>query len=85
VKIHFGFMENYGDYESHCYGCETTICGCTGENAIENATDNWEKVTCKNCLRLKDAVIAGIKSDEEAIIKQMGDMADFFEKQKVGE
>ena len=56
MKVHFGFFENYGDYESPCYGCETTVCGCTGENAIENTVDNWNEVTCKNCLKIKDAV-----------------------------
>ena len=85
MKIHFGFMENYGDYESPCWGCETTVCGCTGENAIENTVDDWEEVTCKKCLRLKAAVIEGIKSDEEAIVHQMGEMADFFKKEKLAE
>ena len=85
MKIHFGFFENYGNYESPCYGCETTVCGCTGENAIENTVNNWGKVTCKNCLKLKDAIIAGIKSDEEAIVHQMGEMADFIQKEELAE
>lgn len=71
MKIHFGFFENYGNYESPCYGCEETICGCTGENALENTVDKWDEVTCKNCLRLKDTVTAGQKLDEEAIIWQI--------------
>jgi hypothetical protein len=83
VKTHFGFFEDYGDYESPCYGCEITVCGCTGENAIENTVDDWKEVTCKKCLKLKDAVIAGIKSDEEAIMHQMGEMANFFKEEEL--
>ena len=27
MKVHFGLMENYGDYESPVIGCEKTLCG----------------------------------------------------------
>ena len=74
-------MENYGDYESASYGCEEVVCGCLGESATENATDDWDEVTCKKCLRLKDRVMAGTKVDEELICQQMGDMADFMSKE----
>lgn len=61
------------------YGCESTICGNQGENVTENYTvEDWGCVTCKNCLKLKDKVIAAHKADEEEIIKQMGEMADYF-------
>jgi hypothetical protein len=80
MKIHYGFFENCGDYESPLYICENTICGCSGEKVVEEYTiDYWEDVTCKKCLKLKDAVIKGEKLNEEAIVNQMGDMADFFE------
>ncbi len=84
MKIHFGFFENYGDYESPFYGCEETICGCIGENILENYTsEDWRDVTCQKCLNLKDKVIAGQEEDEKAIVQQMGEMADFFEKERL--
>jgi len=81
--MHFGFIVNEGDYETPiiCVDNDETICGCTGEEVLENyTTDNWKTVTCKKCLRLKDSVIRGQKEDEKAIIKQMGEMADFMQK-----
>ena len=84
MKTHYGFFENYGDYESPSYGCEETVCGCIGEIVLEKYTvDNWKNVTCKKCLKLKDAVIAGIKSDEEAIVHQMGEFVKFVEEGKI--
>ena len=84
MKTHFGFFENCGDYETPLYICEKTICGLDSENVNEDfTTDNWKYVSCKKCLRLKDAVIKGEKLDEEAIVKQMGDMVKFFEEQEI--
>ena len=82
MKIHFGFLENYGDYESPAYGCEEVVCGCHGEMSIENATSDWDEVTCKKCLRLKEKVIEGERRDNEKAVKQLGDMADFFKNQE---
>lgn len=82
MKIHFGFFYNDGDYESPIGGCDETICGYDGEEVLEKyTTEIWEDVSCKKCLRLQDAIISGHKAEEEAIINQMGDMADFFEKE----
>lgn len=81
MKTHFGAMENWGDYESPMYGCEETLCGETGEMPVENSTDDWDLVDCKRCLRLKDQYIEGCKEDEKSIIHQMGEMADFWEKE----
>lgn len=81
MKTHYGFMYNDGDYESPIIGCDETACGCKGDNAIENATDDWGAVTCKNCLRLKENIVASEKADEEAICQQMGEMAEFIEKE----
>jgi len=78
MKTHYGFMENFGDYESPLWGCEETVCGCTGEVPCENATDDWDEVTCKKCLRLRGAVERGVEANEKALVDQMGDMADFF-------
>lgn len=78
-KIHFGIMENHGDYEQTLIICETTLCGYTSEKSIENATDYWEDVTCKKCLNLKENYEKCQQIEEEHIVNQMGDMAEFFE------
>ena len=39
----------------------------------------------KKCLALKDRIIEGQKADEEAIVHQMGEMADFFEQERLKE
>lgn len=82
MKTHYGFMENYGDYESPMWGCDITACGCTGEKAIENATGDWDEVDCLNCLKVKNRVIEERKKDEEHIINDMGMMAEFFKKEQ---
>ena len=78
MKIHFGFLENYGSYESPAYGCYEVVCGCQGEIATETATNNWNEVTCKKCLHLKEKVVDGERHDNEEAAKQLGDMADFM-------
>lgn len=79
MKIHFGIMEDCGDYEHPLMICDETLCGCTGEIPTENSTNDWREVDCKKCLRLKNRYEDGIKEDEKYIVKQMGDMAEFFE------
>jgi hypothetical protein len=80
MKTHFGYMENFGDYESQMWGCDRTACGYDGEIPTENATSNWEEVDCKKCLKMKDKIIAGEQEDEKHIIAQMGDQTDFENK-----
>lgn len=78
MKTHFGFMENYGDYESEMWGCESVLCGYDTEDVCENATDDWDMVDCKKCLRLRERYEIGVASNEKHIVEQMGDMAYFF-------
>ncbi len=81
MKTHFGYLINEGDYECPCIcvAGDKTICGCVGEEVLENyTTDNWKDVTCKKCLKLKDKVIKAHEEDEKECIKQMGEMADFL-------
>lgn len=86
MKTHFGFFENFGDYEYSLYGCESTICGHQGENVTEKHTvEDWDFVTCKNCLKLKDKVIEYHKIVEEVIVNQMADMADFFSNKELND
>jgi len=82
METHYGYMENYGDYESPFWGCERTACGCTGEKACENTTDEWDYVTCKNCLKVKNKVIRQHEEDEKHIVAEMGAMVEFFNKEK---
>jgi hypothetical protein len=80
MKIHFGFFEVYGDYEHPCYGASETACGLSSETVLENFTvDNWEDVSCKLCLRLKEKITQAEKEDENVIAQQMGDMAKFWQ------
>jgi hypothetical protein len=76
--IHFGFFENYGDYESPSYGCDETLCGYKTEIPCENSVDKWKDVTCKKCLKLKDNYKLSIKEEEKAIVQQMGEMAEYL-------
>jgi len=82
MKMHFGFFEDCGSYETPLDCCEETLCGYpVGDSLEEYVTDCWNDISCKRCLRLKDAVVKGQEADEQAIIAQMGDMADFFKEE----
>ena len=83
MKIHFGLFEDWGDYEHPLTVCERTLCGCEGEIPTENSVEEWKLVTCKKCLRLKERYEMGVKADEEAIVHQMGEMAEFFKKEEL--
>lgn len=53
-KIHFGHLENCGDFERPEYHIEKTICGVDSERVVESLTfSDWSLVTCKNCLAVK--------------------------------
>lgn len=72
-----------GNYESPLICCERTLCGYETEIPCENAVDDWDLVNCKKCLRLKDVYEEGRKLDEKAIVHQMGEMAEFFERERL--
>jgi hypothetical protein len=82
MKVHFGIIIDEGDYEHPLSTCEETLCGCTGEEPCMNAVEEWQMVTCKKCLKLKQKYELGVKIDEEAIVNQMGEMADFYVKER---
>ena len=60
---------------------------CTNDEQLEKAdcgtvlgseyhyTCQWDKVTCKRCLRSKQRLIRCYEKIEEAIVDQMGEMA----------
>lgn len=45
-------------------------------------TNDWEQTTCKRCLMLKESIDNRIKDDEKAIVKDMGQMAYWWENSK---
>lgn len=59
-----------------------TMCGVVYSYEDADATLNWSSVTCKRCLRQRKRITEIVNNTESTIIKQMGDMADFFEKQE---
>ena len=59
----------------------TPICGTQGYEL--ESSDNWDWVTCKKCLKLKDRAIEQRKDIEKDIVKQMGDFVDFMESYKL--
>jgi hypothetical protein len=55
-------------------------CGSIADELL--ASDRWNEVTCKKCLRLKDKAVKERKLIEEDIVKQMGEMCDFYKEQQ---
>lgn len=77
MVIHFDGYTNPADLEDVPEGL--TDCGV---NIPKNYyfSSNWDKVSCKRCLRQKNNILKSYKINEDAIVKEMGDMADFFNK-----
>lgn len=76
MKVHFEgpYFSEYT--EKHI--CGTEVSEFSDDLDISN---DWSKVTCKRCLKNKESINKFIKSTEEEINKQYGDMADFFSKE----
>ena len=68
MKTHFGDVE-YGEW---------SVCNTLPEDV--ELTDDWSEVTCKRCLKKKQRYLELERVNEEHIIREMGDMADFFNK-----
>lgn len=51
-------------------------CGTTPSWEEYKATGDWDKVTCKLCLKSKDKLDSERLSIEKEIVNQMGDMAE---------
>lgn len=54
----------------------TPICGTQGDEL--EGSSNWDWVSCKRCLKLKDSATEERKEIEKDIVKQMGDFVDFM-------
>jgi hypothetical protein len=61
----------------------TPICGTQGVEL--DGSDDWDWVSCKRCLKLKDKAIEERKRIESDIIQQMGDFVEFMKSQKINE
>lgn len=73
MKTHFDPYRNDEFYDGPS-PCGTIV----GENYSSSA--NWNYVTCKRCLKKRKIMQISFDSTEKEIIRQMGDMAEFFEK-----
>jgi hypothetical protein len=47
------------------------------------STSDWDKVTCKKCLKNKKALQESFEKTEKQICEDMGRMADFMKKEKL--
>lgn len=60
---------------------ERAACGTwLGEGS--NLTGDWSCVDCRHCLRSKGKIASAVAAEEEAIVEQMGDMANFMRQQR---
>ena len=85
MQTHYGEYIDYGNYESPCGGYESTACRCSSEKVLEEHTTNeWQYVSCKKCLKLKDSIESEHIKIEESIINQMADFNKFFEQESEG-
>lgn len=75
TKVHYNASHD-GIEESYS---ERAMCGVkVGENYDFHY--DWRYVTCKLCLRNRDKIESAVRVEEESIVDQLGDMADFFKK-----
>ena len=72
MKTHYdGFINPQYTYEEE----PQAYCGTTADEL--QASNKWNEVTCKKCLKLKDRAIYERQLIEVDIVKQMGEMVDF--------
>ncbi len=60
---------------------EQAPCGSwLGEGS--SLTGFWGNVTCRRCFKSKGKITSAAEADEDFIVKQMGEMADFISAQE---
>jgi len=71
-----------GSGEYYCPEYDNHMCGTpvNHDDDIEISRD-WNKVTCKRCLKQREAIDFSVKKQEEVICEEMGKMADWWEKE----
>lgn len=70
---------HYDPYSETLHG-DITACGTVVGDKY-SASANWNHVDCRRCQKQKDRIVKTVEREEEAIIKQMGEFADFVSKQ----
>lgn len=78
MKTHYHPYSLYDSKEIE--GIERAYCGVAlGESS--ELTMHWTQVTCRICLKRRSAIEAAVQSEEDAIVEQLGAMADFMKRQ----
>lgn len=77
MKTHF---DPYYDWEAVDYGSRHP-CGTLIAEDDPQTTSSWNGVDCLRCLKMKEKLQRGYEQEEKEICRQLGDMAEFFEKQ----
>lgn len=58
-------------------------CGTIAPSDYATTTHVWASVDCLRCLKNKERLQKSFEETEKAIVCQMGDMANFFEKENI--
>ena len=79
MKIHFGEILYFEtSYYSKTYECDGPLCNNDIKMTATNITEDWDKVTCKNCLRLKKDYAIKKKKEEKNILKDAQELLESF-------
>jgi hypothetical protein len=60
---------------------EQAVCG-TWLGEASNLSGDWSRVDCRHCISRKRKIASSIAAEEQAIVQQMGDMANFMREQR---
>lgn len=72
-------------YDPHPHGEESeeqAVCG-TWLGETSDLSGDWSRVDCRRCIRGKGKISQSVAAEEDAIVQQMGDMADFMREQRL--
>jgi hypothetical protein len=75
MKTHYTFGDEYFDK----YPCGTWVAEDPSDTQI------WVEVNCRRCLSKKAKIMLSRQEEEKAIASQMGDMVEFFQKQRLNQ
>ena len=75
MKLHFSTIDGYNTESGNNEEYGEPICGTYSENII----NDWNMVTCKKCLKLKESFEKSMKRIMEDSIKYMTGFNEFME------
>jgi len=61
---------------------EQAVCG-TWLGEASSLSGDWSRVDCRHCIKRKGKISLSVAAEEEAIVQQMGDMANFMRDHQV--